>query len=138
MLLCNIYSVHINTVLEPPLFFADLYIISTHLALPHQPILRKSPILEAISAPPLSSLIVPLIPELHCNLIVCESKELLSQAIAILSLPFIREKLLNLVTALQESVTVTPDGIRSVRQFDAGWVSLTSGKQTQVVIRDDM
>jgi len=61
--------VHLFTIHKPPLPIQNLNIIPTHLPLPHEPIVRKSPIFQPIRTPPLSALIMPLIPELDCNLV---------------------------------------------------------------------
>ena len=71
--------VDINSLLEPSLSVSELNVISAHLSLPHSPILGKSPVLKPIGPPPLSSLIVPFIPELDGNLIYFLSAKLRRQ-----------------------------------------------------------
>ena len=82
MLLRDIDSIDIDSILEPALFGRDLNIIPTHLPLTHPAILCKCPVLEAITTLPLRSimLVLVLIPELDCDLVVRESEQLLAQA----------------------------------------------------------
>lgn len=86
MFLTNVNSIHIHAVLKPPLLIRYLHIIPTHLTLPHQTVIRKSPVLETLEVisavhpnsnvrshspicpPPLAILIMPLIPKLNSNL----------------------------------------------------------------------
>ena len=68
MLLRNFNCIHIDSVREPSLLVRDLDIVPAHLALPHQPIICKGPILKAVSSPPLARLVVPFIPKLHSDL----------------------------------------------------------------------
>lgn len=68
MLLINWDSVHIHAFLEPPFIVSKLHIIPTHLSLSHPAIFGKGPVFKAIGSPPLAGFVVPLIPELHCNL----------------------------------------------------------------------
>lgn len=64
----NIYSIDINSLLKPPLLIRDLNIIPAHLTLPHQPVVRECPVLEAVRAVPLPLLVMPFIPKLDCDL----------------------------------------------------------------------
>lgn len=61
--------IHIHTLFEPPFAVCDLDIVAAHLALLHQAILCKRPVLEAVASIPLTFLVMPLVPELHGNLI---------------------------------------------------------------------
>lgn len=80
MLLGNINSVHVNSILEPALFLGYLDIITAHLPLPHATIIGESPVLEPITPLPLHTivLVLVLIPELHGDFVVCECEELFS------------------------------------------------------------
>lgn len=60
--------IHIHAISEPPVRLFDFDVVPTHLSLAHQAVVRKSPIFKAIRPPPLSRLIMPLIPELNGNL----------------------------------------------------------------------
>jgi hypothetical protein len=62
--------VDINTILEPSFRLRYLHIIPAHLPLPHPAIVLKSPIFKTVTSMPLSSLIMPLVPELDCNLLM--------------------------------------------------------------------
>ena len=81
MLLRDINSIDIDPILEPALFGRDLNIIPAHLPLPHPAILRKRPVLEAITTLPLHFImaVLVLIPELDSDLVVPESEQLLAQ-----------------------------------------------------------
>ena len=76
MLLRDIDSIDIDSILEPALFGRDLNIVPAHLPLPHSTILCKSPILQAITTLPLHSVmaVLVLIPELDSDLVVLESE----------------------------------------------------------------
>jgi hypothetical protein len=82
MLLRDINSIDIDSILEPALFRQDLNIIPAHLPLSHATILCKRPVLEAITPLPLHAImfVLVLIPELDCDLVVRESEQLLAQA----------------------------------------------------------
>ena len=82
MSLSNVNSVHIHPVHEPPVSLRNLDIIPAHLPLSHAAILRKRPVLEAITTLPLHSVIsvLVLIPELDSDLVVRESEQFLAQA----------------------------------------------------------
>lgn len=83
MLLRDINSIDINSVLEPTLLDGDLNIVPAHLPLAHAAIFRESPVFEAITTLPLHSIVAVLIliPELHCNLVVRKSEQLFAQTI---------------------------------------------------------
>lgn len=68
MLLLNVDFIHIHTIFEPPLLVWNFDVIAAHLPLAHTTVFCKSPVLEAVRSPPLSSGIVPFIPELYSNL----------------------------------------------------------------------
>jgi len=82
MLLLDINSIDINSILKPALSSLDLNIIPTHLPFPHPAILSKRPVLEAITPLPLHPIVfvLVLIPELDSDFIVHESEQLLAQA----------------------------------------------------------
>lgn len=67
--------------------------------------------------------------ELHLrnvtHLIIVKSKELLAQFIVVFSIPFIRQELLNLVTALDKGISVAPDRVRRVRHLELCWIPWT-------------
>jgi hypothetical protein len=68
MLLRDVYSVDINTLLEPPFRIRDLDVVPAHLTLAHPAVCREGPVFKTIGAIPLPSCIVPFVPELNCNL----------------------------------------------------------------------
>lgn len=116
MLLADINSININTILEPPLALLNQHIIPAHHPLPHPPIGRKSPILEPITALPAHTVmcILVLIPELHSNLVVRKRKQLLAQAVVLLFPPLLGQEFDYGVCAGQEAVAVAPDGVGCV------------------------
>jgi len=74
VLLTDINSIDIHAVLEPPLLDRDADVVPAHLSLPHQPVVGESPVLQAVGPPPLAVLVVPLVPELNCDL--CETRRI--------------------------------------------------------------
>lgn len=72
MLRPNINSIHINTILEPPILIRNSDIIPAHLPLLHEPIRRECPVFQSVGAEPLlfplSVKGIPFVPELHRNL----------------------------------------------------------------------
>jgi hypothetical protein len=68
MPLTDVNRVNINPVLEPSLVVLNLDIVAAHLALPHQPVRCKRPVLEPVCPPPLAGLVVPFVPKLHRDL----------------------------------------------------------------------
>lgn len=68
MLLPDLDSIDIHPVAKPPLLLGDSDIISTHLALSHESIVRKRPVLQPIGSPPLALVVIPLVPELDRDL----------------------------------------------------------------------
>jgi hypothetical protein len=64
----NLHCVDVNVTLEPSLLIRNLDVIAAHLPLLHEAVLIKSPVLEAVAAPPLVIIIMELIPELDSNL----------------------------------------------------------------------
>ena len=92
MFLGYVYSIDIDTILEPPLSFADLEIIATHLPFPHAAVLSKRPIFQAITALPLHLIVrvLILIPELHGDLVVLEGEQLFAELVILLLLPLPR------------------------------------------------
>lgn len=64
------YRVDIDTIFKPSLIMRDLDIVTTHLSLSHASVVGKCPVFETIRTKPLACGIVPLVPELYCNLVV--------------------------------------------------------------------
>jgi hypothetical protein len=77
MLLADIDCIHIDTFLVPARLIVDTHVVGAHLPLPHQSVLCKRPVLEAVRPPPLAGRIVPLVPELDCDLVSFVSRVLL-------------------------------------------------------------
>jgi hypothetical protein len=73
VLLVDGNGVDVHITLEPPLLVRNLDVVTTHHPLPHEPVIRKCPVLEPIGPPPLAVLVVPFIPELHRDLYSCVS-----------------------------------------------------------------
>lgn len=109
MLFRDVHLIDVDAVFKPPLIIRNLQIITAHLSLPHQSILRKRPVFKTVRPPPLARLIVPLVPKLHGNLIICKSEKFLAQSVAVFSLPLLSQELLDGVSTLQELVTVALD-----------------------------
>ena len=69
MLVGDINCVDVHRIFIPALIIANVHIISAHLPFTHQPVLGKSPVLEAICSVPLTVPIMPFVPELDGDLI---------------------------------------------------------------------
>jgi hypothetical protein len=125
MLLRNLNSVNINARLEPPLLLGDENIIAAHHPLTHTTILRKGPVLEPITPLPLQTVVcvAKLIPELHCNLVVMESKELFAEHIVNFAGPFILKEGDYFRGAVDKVVAITPNAIVCVGFGYFLWVS---------------
>lgn len=110
------HLVHIHSFYEPPLTLRQLDIVTTHLSLPHSSILRKCPILEAIAALPLHTIlcVLVLIPELDRDFVCCECEELFAQTVVLLPLPFLCEQVYDLVVALDKAGSISPDAILGI------------------------
>lgn len=117
MLLPNHHRININTGLKPPLRILDGDVVPAHLALAHEAVGGESPVLEAVRAPPLAGGIVPLVPELHGDLIIAEGEQLLAQPVSMLALPFLRQERGDGVPALEERGAVAPDAVGRVGHF---------------------
>lgn len=107
------HLVHIHSFYEPPLALCQLDIVTTHLSLPHSSILRKRPIFETIAALPLHTIlhVLILVPKLDRDLVCCECEELFAQTVVLLPLPFLCEKVYDLVVALDKTGSVPPDAV---------------------------
>jgi hypothetical protein len=83
MLLGNIDSINIHSLLEPALLGQDVNIVPTHLPLAHAAVFCERPILEAVTTLPLHIImtVLVLVPELHGDLVVRESEQFLAQAV---------------------------------------------------------
>ena len=89
MLLRDVDSIDIHSILEPALFGRNINIITTHLPFAHTTIICESPVLQTITPLPLHPivLILVLIPELHRNLVVGKGEQFFAQTIRLLLLP---------------------------------------------------
>ena len=119
VLLRDLHTIHIDTFFEPPSILDDFDIITTHLPLPHHPILRERPVLQPITPLPLHAIvrILVLVPELHRNLISAECEELLAQLVVVFFVPLPGQEGDDFVGAGEEFVAVAPDGVDGVAGF---------------------
>jgi hypothetical protein len=69
---------------------------------------------------------------LNSNLISCPSEQLLPKSVALLPLPFFRQKCNDRVCPLQELVAVAPDRVRGVGFRYCYWVSMSSRVQCEI------
>lgn len=129
MRLGDIHFIDIHSLLEPPLSFLDLDIIPAHLPLTHPTIFRKSPILKTIASLPLHPVtaILVLVPELHGDLVVGESEQLLAQSIGLLLVPLLGQEVDDGFSTGEEAVAVAPDAVGGVGFGDGLRVSVASG-----------
>jgi hypothetical protein len=124
MLLRDIHLVDVHAVREPALVVGDGDVVPAHLALAHEAVGGERPVLEPVGPPPLPGGVVPLVPELHGDLVRREREQLLAQAVPLLALPLLRQEGLDRVAARQEGVPVAPDRVRRVGELYFGWVSI--------------
>lgn len=68
VLLTDLNSIHIDSILEPSLILSNLHVVRAVLPLLHEAVLRERPVLETIRPPPLARGIIPLVPELDGDL----------------------------------------------------------------------
>lgn len=139
VLLTDVDRVHVHAILEPARPLVDGHVVAAHLPLPHETVLGKRPVLEAVRPPPLAGRVVPFVPELHrdllaavyiacyrfwaqtsgvTDLVVRESEQLLPQTVALLPDPLVGQELHDFIAALQEGAAVAPDGIGRVAHLD--------------------
>lgn len=140
MLLANGHRIHIHAVPEPPLTVGNRHVVAAHLPLPHPPVRRKRPVLQAVAAVPRlhsTNVYIVLIPKLHGNAVVRKGKEFLAQPVAVLAGPLALEKLDDGLVALEKGVAVAPDAVLRVRRGDNRGVSMTlEDEQEEHVERD--
>jgi hypothetical protein len=95
MLFADIYSINVNPINEPSPFTVPIWskqqVIPAHHPLAHLarfPFIR--PILEAVAALPAHPIfcVLILVPELHRNAVIRESKELFAESVTVFTLPF--------------------------------------------------
>lgn len=85
----------------------------------------KRPVLNPIAPLPFHIIvqILILVPELHCNSVIREGKQLLAQFVVYLLRKFIGQKGLNGLCAAEKLVSVPPGAGGGVGLCDFGWVS---------------
>jgi len=124
MLRTDVNLIDILTVHEPPLSYTKHNVVARHLSLDHPPILAECPILKAITTLPLALIkIKELIPELHGNLVVGESKELFAQAVLGLALPFGCQEGYDFICALDKGGAVAPNAVFGICFGYEFWIS---------------
>jgi hypothetical protein len=125
MLLGDINLVHIYSFYEPPVTLRQLDVIPAHLPLPHPPILSERPILKSVTALPLHTVfhILVLVPELDRDLICSECEKLFPQTIVLLLLPLLCQKVYDLIVALDEAGSISPDAVFGICLRNGDWVS---------------
>lgn len=130
MLLANVSLLHIDAVDKPSALAIPVRtehdVIPAHHPLAHLARLPiKSPVLEAIAPLPAHAVIriLILVPELDCNAVVGEGKELLAEAVVALAGPFGGQKGNDGVGAGEEVVAVAPDAVNGVGLRDSRRIS---------------
>jgi hypothetical protein len=124
MLLLDVDAIDVHAILVPPLLVRDPDVVPAHLPLPHQPVVRERPVLQPVGPPPLPGLVVPLVPELHGDLVAREGEQLLAQPVPVLHGPLLGQEVRDGVAAHEELVPVTPDAVLRVGQLDLVRVSV--------------
>lgn len=111
----NLHRVHINTIFEPSLRLANFDIVTTHLTFAHSAILCERPILKTVASHPLACFgVLEFVPELYRYLVIAESEQLLTKAIARLSGPFACQEFDNRFVSGKELVTIAPNTVFGV------------------------
>src|SRR5687767_1180976 len=97
----------------------DAHIVDARLATAHQARLVELPLLIAVGAVPVATVVAPFIGETHGNPIVRECPDLLDQPVVHLALPFASEELGNGGTAGEELRPVSPPAVLGIGERDA-------------------
>jgi hypothetical protein len=109
MLFADVYSIDVNSINEPSAVTVPVrskyQVIPAHHPLAHLasfPV--KCPILKAVAALPAHPIfyVLILVPELHGNTVIRESKELLAESVTVFTLPFAGQERDNRFCAGQE------------------------------------
>src|SRR5277367_4120755 len=96
----------------------DRQLIDARMSCIHQTLFVELPILIAVSAEPVSRVIVVFVCEPHCDSIAMECPQLFDEPVVQLSRPLSREKCDNLLSPVRKFGAVPPSRIDSVGKRD--------------------
>ncbi|EAL85810.1 hypothetical protein AFUB_096040 [Aspergillus fumigatus A1163] len=109
MLFADVYSINVNPINKPAAVTVPVrskyHVIPAHHSLAHLASFPfKRPILEAVAALPAHPIfcVLILVPELHGNTVICESKKLLAESVIMFTLPFAGQERDNRFCAREE------------------------------------
>ena len=103
---------------QRPMVFAIAYldgkVVDTGDTQPHETVLVELPVLVAITTEPVTTVVVPLVGEAHGDPVLAKGPDFLDQAIVELTVPLVRQKCLDGLTALKELGAIAPSAVRRV------------------------
>src|SRR5215210_6683057 len=94
--------------------FVDLVVVYARVAAPHVPVFVELPVLIAVTAPPLTVLVVRLVLETHRDAVALVAPQLLDQPVVELPSPLAFQEGDYLLTTPEELVAVAPLGVFGV------------------------
>src|SRR5271166_343054 len=89
----------------------------------HQPVLVEFPVFVAVTAEPMTAVVVPFVGEANGYAVLTESPDLLDQAVVELTVPLARQERLYGLTALEKFRAVAPAAVARVGDRDAGRIA---------------
>src|ERR1700730_620191 len=121
----------VGTASERPVVFSvallDRKIIDARDAQAHQAMLVEFPVLVAIAAEPVCTIIVPFICKANGDTVRMEGPYFFNQTVVQFAVPFSRQKCFDRLASLQEFGTVSPPAIGGICERDARWVTRVPG-----------
>src|SRR5689334_21243967 len=117
----------IRTTAERPMVqaiaFSNRHFIDASVAVSHQAILCKFPVLVTIGTEPLATVIVIFVGITHSDAVAGERPELLDEAVFMLLVPLTLEECLGFFAVGGEFDAVPPAGVEGVSECDLGGVA---------------
>jgi len=113
---------NLNESFQSPLIFLNPNIINTRIALLHQTILIKLPILITISSIPLIIIIKIFVLKTYSYPIIIKTPQLFLQFVSILFSPFLLQKIYDLGSTMQKYISITPFTICCISQSHLLWI----------------
>src|ERR1700730_6130141 len=116
---------------EGPVIFAlalfDRQVVDAGDPPSHQALFVELPILVAIATKPVAGIVVPFICKAHGYPVVAKCPDLLDQPIVQLTIPFAREKRLDVLAATNEFCAVTAGAVQRIARRDFGRIASVPG-----------
>src|SRR5713226_5347937 len=102
----------VGTAPERPMIFAlsfgNRQIVDAGDTQSHQAVLVEFPVFVAVTAKPMTAVVVPFVGKTHANSVIAKGPDLLDQPVVELARPLARQKRLNGIASLQEFGAVAP------------------------------